>query len=145
MLPGAYDETVRLVALAAVVLLAVVGTAHAAIVRFRVPSGPGTIGCIYSSARVNLRCDILSGLNPPPGKPRSCQLDWRYGYQMHRTGRTQTVCAGVEAVDTRAKVLRYGHRWKRGGFNCFSDRLGLRCHNLSGHGFFISRRHSYRF
>ena len=71
--------------------------------------------------------------------------DWRYGYQIHRTGRTQTVCAGVEAVDTRAKLLRYGHRWKRGGFNCFSNTAGLRCHNLSGHGFFISRKHSYRF
>jgi hypothetical protein len=55
------------------------------------------------------------------------------------------VCAGVEAVDTRAKLLRYGHRWKRGGFNCFSNTAGLRCHNLSGHGFFISRKHSYRF
>ena len=64
---------------------------------------------------------------------------------MHRTGRANTVCAGVEAVDTRAKVLRYGHRWKRGGFNCFSQRVGLRCHNLSGHGFFVSKRHSYRF
>jgi hypothetical protein len=94
---------------------------------------------------VNLRCDILTGLNPPPGKPRSCQLDWKYGYQMHRTGRTQTVCAGVEAVDTRAKLLRYGHRWKRDGFNCFSQKVGLRCHNRSGHGFFISRKHSYRF
>ena len=145
MLPGAYHGTVRLVALATVVLLALVGTARAAIIRFRVPSKPGTIGCIYSSARANLRCDILTGLNPPPGKPRSCQLDWRYGYQMHRTGRTQTVCPGVEAVDTRAKVIRYGHRWKLGGFNCFSDRVGLRCHNLSGHGFFISRKHSYRF
>ena len=145
MLPGAYHGAVRRVALAAVISLALVGTAHAAIVRFRVPSRPGTIGCIYSPARANLRCDILSGLNPPPGKPRSCQLDWRYGYQIHRTGRTQTVCAGVEAVDTRAKLLRYGQRWKRGGFNCFSNTAGLRCHNLSGHGFFLSRARSYRF
>ena len=145
MLPGAYSGTVRFVALAAVVILAFVGTAHAAIIRFRVPSGPGTIGCIYNSARANLRCDILTGLNPPPGKPRNCQLDWRYGYQMHRTGRVQTVCGGVEAVATRAKVLRYGHRWKRDSFNCLSRNVGLRCQNDSGHGFFISRKHSYRF
>jgi hypothetical protein len=145
MLPGAYHGDVRLVVLAAAALLAFAATAHAAFIRFRAPTGPGTIGCIYSSKRVNLRCDILSGLNPPPGKPHDCQLDWTYGYQIHRTGRTRMVCAGVEAVDTRANVLRYGHRWKRGGFNCFSSKAGLRCHNLSGHGFFISRRHSYRF
>ena len=35
--------------------------------------------------------------------------------------------------------------WRRGGFVCASTKAGLRCRNRSGHGFFLSRQHSYRF
>jgi hypothetical protein len=53
--------------------------------------------------------------------------------------------AGDTAVDKRAKVLRYGSKWSRGGFTCASRRTGLRCRNRSGHGWFLSRPHSYKF
>ena len=139
--------TVRLAIVVGIVFLALAGAADAAVFLFRMPTS--NIGCAYSNepgrGGPNLRCDILSGLKPPPPRPRGCDLDWTFGYQMHPTGKARRVCAGDTTVDRRAKVLRYGHRWRAGGFNCLSRRIGLRCRNRSGHGFFLSRRHSYRF
>jgi hypothetical protein len=135
-------------ALAASLFLALCGTAVAAAPsQFRTPSS--NIGCVYAPARevmaANLRCDILSGLKPAPRKPQGCTLDWKYGYQLSPTGPARTVCAGDTAVDRRAKAIPYGGRWAAGGFACVVRKTGLRCHNRSGHGFFLSRKHSYRF
>ena len=93
----------------------------------------------------SLRCDILSGLKPKPARPKGCTLDWTFGFQMRSTGRATTVCAGDTAVDRRAKVLRYGSTWSRGGFTCASRKTGLRCTNRARHGFFLSKQHSYPF
>jgi hypothetical protein len=134
-------------ALAAALLFALSGSGIAAapFVQFRTPSG--NIGCAFSSipARGSLRCDILSGLQPRPPKPRGCRLDWGYGYSLGPTGRARVVCAGDTAVDRGSKTLRYGRTWSRGAFTCISRVAGLRCANRSGHGFFLSRLHSYRF
>lgn len=134
-------------AVAATLLLALAAPASAAavLIQFRTPSA--NIGCGYSSGpgRASLRCDILSGLKPLPAKPRGCELDWGFGYALSPTGRAQTVCAGDTAVDRRARVLRYGQKWSRSGFTCVSRVAGLRCTNRGGHGFFLSRGHSYRF
>jgi hypothetical protein len=134
-------------AVVAVLALALATPAQAILVQFRTPTS--NIGCVYSSepGRTGpyLRCDILSGLKPKPARPRGCTLDWTFGFQMNRTGRARTVCAGDTAVDRHAKVLRYGHKWSAGGFSCTSRRAGLRCRNRSGHGFFLSRTRSFRF
>jgi hypothetical protein len=134
-------------AVVAVLALALATPAQAILVQFRTPTS--NIGCVYSSepgrAGPYLRCDILSGLKPKPARPRGCTLDWTFGFQMNRTGRARTVCAGDTAVDRHAKVLRYGHKWSAGGFSCASRRTGLRCRNRSGHGFFLSRTRSFRF
>ena len=117
------------------------------VLQFHTPSG--NIGCAYVSdpsfGGPSLRCDILSGLKPKPPRPRSCRLDWGFGYQLRLTGTARTVCAGDTAVDKRSQVLRYGRRWSRGGFTCTSRTSGLRCTNSSRHGFVLSRAHSYRF
>jgi hypothetical protein len=134
-------------ALVASLFLALAGSAGGAVYSFRMPSS--NIGCIYSSdpgfGGPYLRCDILSGLKPAPARPRGCTLDWKYGYRIRPTGRALTVCAGDTAVDRRARALPYGRRWSHGGFTCLSRRIGLRCRNRSGHGFFLSKKHSYRF
>ncbi len=135
------------VVLATVLLLLLSGTATAtgAFVQFRTPSA--NIGCAYSSGsgKPSLRCDILSGLKPHPAEPSDCNLDWGFGFALAPTGRARPVCAGDTAVDRTAKVLRYGRTWSRGGLTCTSRVAGLRCKNRSGHGFFLSRGHSYRF
>jgi hypothetical protein len=128
-------------------ILAFSASAHAAIYFFRTPSS--NIGCLYSAepgaGGPYLRCDILSGLKPAPKRPKGCTLDWKYGYRLRPTGPALTVCAGDTAVNRRAKPIPYGGKWSRGGFTCLSRKTGLRCHNRSGHGFFLSKQHSYRF
>src|SRR5262249_21120360 len=108
-------------------------------------------GCTYvasfaSSDRPYLRCDIGGGLHPLPPRPKSCDLDWGYGYELiGATGRAKTFCAGDTAHDRHSPVLAYGRAWKRGPFTCTSRATGLRCANRVHHGFFLSRERSYTF
>ena len=130
--------------LVALVALALAAPAQGFVTQFRTPSS--NIGCIFSAdpglGGTYLRCDILSGLKPKPR--RACQLDLT-GYELGPRGRATIVCAGDTAVNRHARALRYGSKWSRGGFTCASKKAGLRCRNRSGHGFVLSRAHSYRF
>jgi hypothetical protein len=114
------------------------GVAAGAIAFFRTPSG--NIGCIWTNEpRSYLRCDVLSGLEPPPARPRGCEFEWSQGLQMNRRGPVRRLCAGDTAVVQGARKLAYGSRWKRGGFTCDSLRTGLVCANADGHGWLLSR------
>lgn len=134
-------------ALASVAGAGLVGSARASsLTSFRTPSG--NIGCVYSSgygSPASLRCDIRSRIRPRPHKPPGCDLDWGDSYEMNATGRVGLTCHGDTAILPSSRVLRYGSRWTHGGFACVSRAKGLRCRNRAGHGFFLSRRHSYRF
>jgi uncharacterized protein DUF6636 len=110
---------------------------------FQTPSH--NIGCVYETVNLHLRCDILSGLKPPPSRPPGCQNDWTFGYQMDPAGHARKVCAGDTVFSPSARVIRYGTTWRGGPFTCKSRRSGLRCRNRVGHGFFLSRQHAYRF
>jgi len=128
-----------------VVLLALFfpASAGASFVFFQTPSH--NIGCVYSSSPASLRCDIRSGLRPRPPRPGNCDVDWGDSYGLGATGRATITCHGDTAIDRNSRILRYGSTWKRGAFTCRSKATGLRCHNRSGHGFFMSRQRSYRF
>jgi hypothetical protein len=134
-------------ALSLVSCASLVGAAHASgLATFRTPSG--NIGCVYSSgfgSPPSLRCDIRSRLRPRPTKPHGCDLDWGDSYEMTATGRVAITCHGDTAILPNARMLRYGSRWTGAGFTCVSRLRGLRCRNRTGHGFFLSRRRSYRF
>jgi hypothetical protein len=134
-----------MIRLAIVLALLVPASASAKFMFFQTPSH--NIGCLYSSSPAYLRCDIRSGLKPPPRKPKGCTVDWTGGYQVGPTGRAHTVCAGDTVLSPGAPVIRYGTTWRgrRGAFTCKSKSSGLRCRNRSGHGFFLSKQHSYRF
>ncbi len=127
-------------ALAAVVALAAAAQASpapAATTGFLMPSR--NIACLWVSAYADqpasLRCDIRSGLRPEP--TRACEGDWT-GLGMNVTGKAGAVCAG-DTTFGNYPVLAYGRTWRRGGFTCLSRTTGLRCTNLSGHGFFLAR------
>ena len=131
-----------------VVALGAFAAPAAADYQFRTPSG--NIGCYFAKASAGsstyLRCDIRSGLRPKPPRPRGCvDLDLGDSYEMGVTGRVLVTCHGDTAIDPTARVLRYGSTWRGGGFTCTSKTTGLRCRNRRGHGWFMSRRHSYRF
>jgi len=131
---------IRLAILLALLLPA---PAAAKFVFFQTPSH--NIGCVYQTSPPALRCDIGSGLKPPPSKPKGCTVDWTGGYQVGASGRAQKVCAGDSVLSPTAHVVRYGTTWRSGPFTCKSTSSGLGCKNRSGHGFFLSRQHSYRF
>jgi hypothetical protein len=139
-------------ALAGVALVLVAGAGPAAASStsfFQTPSK--NIGCIYVSPvgatdKPYLRCDIGGGLHPLPPRPRNCDLDWGYGYAISgASGRARSLCAGDTAHDPRAPILGYGRTWRKGPFRCLSRTTGLRCTARGGHGFFLSREHSYTF
>jgi len=129
--------------LAIVFALLLPASASAKLVFFQTPSH--NIGCLYQSSPPALRCDIRTGLKPPPSKPKGCTVDWTGGYQVGATGRVQKVCAGDTVLSPSARLLRYATTWRGGPFTCKASSSGLRCRNRSGHGFFLSREHSYRF
>jgi hypothetical protein len=129
--------------LAVLVALLLPASASAKLVFFQTPSH--NIGCFYQSSPAALRCDIRSGLKPPPSKPKGCTVDWTGGYQVGATGRAQKVCAGDTVLSESAQIIRYRTTWRGGPFTCKSTTSGLRCKNRSGHGFFLSRQHSFRF
>ncbi len=91
------------------------------------------IGCGFFEA---LRCDILSGLNPPP--TGACELDWT-GLTLEPQGSAAPQCAGDTVFDPAAPVLEYGRTWSLAGITCESRETGLRCTNTVGHGFELAR------
>jgi hypothetical protein len=119
------------------------GAATPAFEFFQTPSH--NIGCVYGGSPQSLRCDIRTGLKPPPSKPKGCQNDWTFGYQVGARGPARTVCAGDTVFTPSAKVVRYGATWRGGSFTCVSKRIGLYCQNRSENGFSLSRGFSYRF
>jgi Family of unknown function (DUF6636) len=114
---------------------------------FRMPSG--NIYCAYehySFAPIDLRCEIRTGISPLPPRPKSCgDAVWGAGYSIRRTGPAHVLCISDTVYDPKARVLRYGTTRRFGVFTCSSGTAGLRCTNASGHGFFVSREHSYAF
>jgi len=108
---------------------------------FQTPSK--NIHCAWSSPPSELRCDIDSGLKPKPPRPTNCTLDFGDSIEVARTGTSVLVCHGDTTRDPKAKVLPYGKTWSHGGITCKSRTEGLRCANVAGHGFFLSRQ-SYR-
>ncbi|HUZ14801.1 MAG TPA: DUF6636 domain-containing protein [Gaiellaceae bacterium] len=139
----------RALLIVAILAAAQTGAAHAkgsTFVTFLTPSG--NIGCGYSSGMGprSLRCDIASGLKPRPRRPTGCvHLNWGDSYTMNVRGRAILTCHGDTAIIKSSKVIAYGKTWSRGGFECWSRSSGLTCKNASHHGWFLSRRHSYRF
>jgi hypothetical protein len=122
------------------------GTASPEVLKlFRTPSG--NIGCVYGAQgkQSTVRCDIRTGLKPKPARPKGCDLDYGDSYQLAKTGRAILVCHGDTAIDPHAPVLAYGKTFHGVGITCTSRTTGLRCANPGGHGFFLSRAHSYRF
>lgn len=110
---------------------------------FQTPSH--NIGCAYSTSPENLRCDIRTGLKPPPAKPRGCMNDWTFGYELSGRGAARTVCAGDTVFSPGARVLKYDTPWMRGSFSCLAQTSGFYCTNKASKGFWLSRKHSYRF
>jgi hypothetical protein len=105
---------------------------------FQTPSH--NVACIGDSK--SIRCDtrFVTKYSQPRYKPKGCDVDWG-PLGMGPTGRAHVLCVGDTALNPKAKVLAYGSsKLFSGSFRCSSRTAGLRCHNRSGHGFFLSRQ-----
>jgi hypothetical protein len=92
----------------------------------------------YELSGTTLRCDIRSGLKPPPAK--SCAGDWG-GVTIGSKGPAKPLCASDTIYDDSAPTLEYGSVWGGEGITCVSDQSGLQCSNMpGGHTFFLSRQ-----
>ena len=87
-------------------------------VTFQMPSG--NIGCLFGFRQ--LRCDILSGLEPEPTE--TCEFDW-VGVDLGATGPAAANCGSDTVYDGDAPTLAYGSTWSRGGIVCESDERAL--------------------
>ena len=133
----ALARTIGLTAVLCASALIAAGTAQA-LVFFKSPSG--NIGCVLGK-RDGVRCDIREKSWKPPPKPSWCDVDWGGGVQVGRRNRASSVCAG-DTVLGADRTLRYGNSIRRGRFECFSRRTGMRCVNhRNHHGFKLSREH----
>jgi hypothetical protein len=99
---------------------------------FQMPSR--NIGCLFAFRQ--LRCDILSGLDPEPEE--ACDFDW-VGVDMGVTGAAAPNCGSDTVYDADAPTLEYGSSWTRGGITCESEESGLSCTNQEGRGFTLAR------
>jgi hypothetical protein len=98
---------------------------------FQMPSR--NIGCLLAAGE--LRCDLLSGLQPEP--TTACDFDW-VGVVLSKDSAGPN--CGSDTVYTKdAPTLAYGGEWRRGGFMCRSQEDGLTCFSGTGHGFKLSR------
>jgi hypothetical protein len=99
----------------------------------------------YFGDTIGIRCDISSGLKPRPARPEGCNLDYGGTVQMRVNGLSRIGCVGDTNSGSKTSTLAYGKRVRFHGITCESSFAGLRCTNASGHGFFLSRAHSYLF
>ena len=122
-------------------------TSKDAYIDFRMPSN--NVFCAYISSTspryTYLRCDIMSHLKPMPSSGGCVEGSRGVSVSMDVYGRATYPCSSDTVYNTHAHKLAYGTTWRHGGFACNSQMSGLRCTNKSGHGFFLSRAHSYRF
>ena len=116
-------------------------------IQFKMPSNNVFCAYIVSSSPYEkyLRCDIMSGIKPKPTAKCKYEGDRGVSADISVTGKATFPCSSDTVYNKSASKLNYGKTWRRGGFTCKSKKTGLRCWNLSGHGFFLSKQHSYRF
>jgi hypothetical protein len=99
---------------------------------FQMPSR--NIWCVFGFRQ--LRCDILSGLDPEPTD--ACDFDW-VGIDLGVTGPAAANCGSDTILDAQAPTLAYGSTWSRRGIVCESSESALTCTNREGYGFTLAR------
>lgn len=99
-----------------------------------------------AAGKAVLRCDITGPGQPRVARPKDCDLDYGYAFELFEPGgKARLLCAGDTVADPRHKVLAYGGSWEHGGMRCDVTTSRLRCVNSSEHGFELSARRQRRF
>ncbi len=113
-------------------------TAATNLIGFQSPSKNIHCAGFMDTSGTTLRCDILQNNAKIPARPKDCDLDFGNAFNMTLKGKSIRLCHGDTVADAYP-VLQYGTTWKWAGFVCTSSTLGVRCTNLSGHGWQINK------
>lgn len=108
------------------------------LIGFQTPSKNIHCAGFSDSSGTTLRCDLLQNNAKIPARPKDCTLDYGSAFEMTLKGKSVRLCYG-DTVANNYTVLQYGTTWKWVGFICSSSTSGVRCTNLSGHGWQISK------
>ncbi|ULH15170.1 hypothetical protein MF271_14600 [Deinococcus sp. KNUC1210] len=114
---------------------------------FSLPSGRIQCGLFSpdpgsAAGQAALRCDVLEPTFRRPARPADCPLDYGDSFSLGAEGRATFTCHGDTIIDPARPVLAYGQLWQRAGLTCRSSAAGVRCLNIDGHGFELSRARS---
>jgi hypothetical protein len=112
-------------------------TAASNLIGFQTPSKNIHCAGFMNVGGTSLRCDILQN-NAKIPTPQDCPLDFGNAFNMTLKGKSVRLCYGDTVADAYP-VLQYGTTWKWAGFVCSSSTAGVRCTNLSGHGWQINK------
>lgn len=104
---------------------------------FRSPTG--NIHCmILSNGWAEARCDLMEAVETYP-RPPDCDMEWGRSFAVGPAGPGQPLCVGDTVAMSGTPVLNYGGSISHAGFTCRSERTGMTCVNLQGHGFALAR------
>ncbi|MDZ4311857.1 MAG: DUF6636 domain-containing protein [Cypionkella sp.] len=105
---------------------------------FHSPSG--NIQCaMMTGDYAQVRCD-MSSLTPTYRKaPANCEFDWGSSFAVDAGGQGYLACVSDAVADPGGIELGYGKSISLGPFTCTSEKSGMECTNLGGHGFKISK------
>jgi hypothetical protein len=119
-------------------LIAMVSAPAAQAVDFRTPNKAAYCDFVAQD-------EIVEGGVPNPRTDGMFCWTPRDGFTVHMTvrGRAQKVAGGGSHLEGAYapvnRVLRFGQRWRRGGFSCVSRWSGLTCLNRARHGWWRGR------
>ncbi|NPD15838.1 hypothetical protein HOY34_11575 [Xinfangfangia sp. D13-10-4-6] len=109
-------------------------------------SPTGNIHCLYDDGDYGdqkqspwLRCDMVQATQTYTTPPEGCDLDWGTSFYVGDTGRAGLTCHGDTIQNPNGRVLPYGESITFDTIRCKSERSGVTCRNLDGHGFTLSR------
>ncbi|MDB5661363.1 MAG: hypothetical protein JWS10_3978 [Cypionkella sp.] len=105
---------------------------------FHSPSG--NIQCAISTGDyAQVRCD-MSALTPTyRTAPPDCEFDWGSSFAVDAGGPGYLACVSDAVADPGGLELGYGKSITLGPFTCSSEKSGMECSNLGGHGFKLSK------
>jgi hypothetical protein len=87
-----------------------------------------------------LQCNMRDTVKRAPARPPWSDLDLGYAFKMaHADPSGVRICHGDTMQDSNLLTLDYGRVWRRGGYICKAETVGLTCINDSGHRFSQSR------
>lgn len=107
---------------------------------YNIVSPSGNIECnLWTNGNEELRCDMGALTYSFPDKPEDCPIDWGSSFGMFSMGPAEVLCVGDTIVGPLKVVIEYGQTIQYGSFLCTSEKTGLTCRNLDGHGFTLSK------